>query len=87
MISKLSFASFPVAEKTTEPEPVTPEYFIILVVLIAVRITRSFHYKKIYGTFYKPWSSYPEWLRKYWWVILLGFFGIMVLGMSAMYMG
>jgi hypothetical protein len=87
MISKLSFASFPVAEKTTEPEPGTPDYDIILVVLIVISIARSFQYKKKYGTFYKPWSSYPEWLRKYLWIFLLGFIGIMALGMSAMYMG
>ena len=58
MISKLSFASFPVEEKTTEPEPGTPEYYIIFAVLIAISIARSFQYKKKYGTFYKPWSAY-----------------------------
>ena len=87
ILTKVSYASFPVTEKTTEPELGTPEYYIIFAVLIAISIARSFQYKKKYNTFYKPWSSYPEWLRKYWWVILLGFIGIMVLGMSAMYMG
>ena len=58
MISKLSFASFPVTEQTTEPEPGTPEYYIIFAVIIAISIARSFQYKKKYGTFYKPWSAY-----------------------------
>ncbi len=84
ILTKVSYASFPVTEKTTEPEPGTPEYYIIFAVLIAISIARSFQYKKKYGTFYKP---YPEWLIKYWWVILLGFIGIMALGMSAMKMG
>jgi len=54
MISKLSFASFPVTEKTTEPEPGTNVYYIMLAVLITISTARSFQYKKKYGTFYKP---------------------------------
>ena len=78
MISKLSFASFPVAEKTTEPEPGTPEYYIIFAVIIAISIARSFQYKKKYGTFYKPWSAYTG-IEKILAYICFGFIGLLII--------
>ena len=78
MISKLSFASFPVAEKTTEPEPGTPEYYIMIAVLIVISIARSFQYKKKYGTFYKPWSAYTG-IEKILSYIGFGFIGLLII--------
>ena len=78
MISKLSFSSFPVTEKTTEPEPGTPEYYIIFAVLIAISIARSFQYKKKYGTFYKPWSAYTG-IEKILAYIGFGFIGLLII--------
>jgi len=89
ILTKVSYASFPVVDKieeSIEPE-FTSTQIILFVIAIIVNIFRIRHNIKTYGTWYKPWSSFPEWLRKYWWIFLLGFIGIIALGRSAMYMG
>jgi len=58
ILTKVSYASFPVLDKTTEPEPGSPGYFMLLAVIIVASVFRSFQYKKKYDTFYKPWSAY-----------------------------
>jgi len=78
MLSKFSFASFPIIEKTTEPEPGTLENYILFAVLIAISIARSFQNKKKYGKWFKPWSAYSnhEKILAY---IIFGFLSIFVL--------
>ena len=63
MISKLSFASFPVSREIKIDENVSPELTsiqIILFVAIIVNIFRIRRNIKTYGTIYKPLSAYSE---------------------------
>jgi len=64
MISKLSFASFPVFREIKIDENVSPELtsiqIILFVVVIIVNIFRIRRNIKTYGTIYKPLSAYSE---------------------------
>jgi len=58
-VSKISFASFPVVEKTPFLE-LYPYKLFLLGLNVAIFVYFVMKNKKEYGTWYKPWSAFSE---------------------------
>jgi hypothetical protein len=58
-VSKISFASFPVAEKTPFLG-LDPFRLFLLGLNVAIFVYNVMKNKKEYGTWYKPWSTFSE---------------------------
>lgn len=79
-LTNLSYASFPILDRTIEPDSDSPGYFMLWAVIIGVSVVRMIQYKKKYGTFYKPWSEYTG-IEKVLAYIVFGIIGLLIIAL------
>ncbi len=80
ILTKVSYASFPVLDKINEPDL---SNFLIFGLAIILSVLGFIYNKRKYGTYYNPNKKQEVWLWKYKWIVLLFILVISIIAMGA----